>query len=122
MRRTFIRALLTLGLSLPLLAPPSSSLAQPPRDDGRPDQAIIRPAVAPGLSAANGYLSPPTAAARPFTHMLLRREAHVPEGAALTLAVRVSLDGQSWTEWHVVGDNDDLWQPADGPDVEWSET
>src|SRR6266542_4455481 len=61
-------------------------------------------------------------AAHPFTHMLIRREAHVPDGAALTLFVRVSLDGAAWSEWNEVVDNDDLWTDADGPDVEWSQT
>jgi hypothetical protein len=122
MRRTLICVLLTLGLFLPFLAPPSHSLAQPQRGDGRPEQAILQPSGGHGLATAGGYLSAPTAAARPFTHMLLRHEAHVPEGAELTLAVRVSLDGTSWTEWRDIEHNDDLWQESDGPDVEWSET
>jgi N-acetylmuramoyl-L-alanine amidase/PA14 domain len=122
MRTTRIRALLILGLFLPFLAPPPGSLAQPQRDDGRPEQAIIRPGGERGLAAAGDYLSAPTAAASPFTHMLLRREAHVPEGAELILAVRVSLDGTNWTDWRDLQDNDDLWQDSDGPDVEWSET
>jgi hypothetical protein len=121
MLRTLIRALLILGLFLPFLAPPAASLAQP-QGDGRPDQAILRPSTGPGLAAGGGYLSAPTAAAHPFTHMLLRHEAQVPEGAELTLAVRVSLDGTSWTDWHDVEHNDDLWQVSDGSDVEWSQT
>jgi hypothetical protein len=121
MLRTLIRALLILGLFVPCLAPPAASLAQP-QDDGRPDQAILRPGGGLGLAAGGGYLSAPTAAAHPFTHMLLRQEAKVPEGAELTLAVRVSLDGTRWTEWRDVEHNDDLWQASDGPDVEWSQT
>src|SRR5689334_22776752 len=122
MRRILIRASLFLALLLPFLTPAPGSLAQPPGGDGRPDQVVLQPRAGLGPAAASGYLSPASAAARPFTHMLLRREAHVPEGAALTLAVRVSLDGAAWTDWRDVLDNDDLWQPADGPDVEWSQT
>jgi hypothetical protein len=122
MLRTLIRALLILGLFLPFIAPPVATRAQPQQGDGRPDQAILRPSGGPGLAAGSGYLSAPTATAHPFTHMLLRQEAQVPEGAALTLAVRVSLDGTSWSDWHDVDYNDDLWQESDGPDVEWSET
>src|SRR5262245_21554812 len=122
MLRTLIRALLILGLFLPFLASPSTLRAQTQQGDGRPDQAILRPNGGPGLAAGGGYLSAPTATAHPFTHMLLRQEAHVPEGAALTLAVRVSVDGTSWSDWHNVEYNDDLWQESDGPDVEWSET
>jgi hypothetical protein len=121
MRRTLIRALLTLGLFLPFLAPPPDSLAQP-QHDGRPDRAVLQPGDGRGPAAAGGYLSAPTAAAHPFTHMLLRREAHVPEGAELVLAVRVSLDGANWTDWRDIEHNDDLWQASDGPDIEWSET
>jgi hypothetical protein len=121
MRRTLIRALLTLGLFLPFLAP-QATLAQAERSDGRPDQAILQPNGGHGLAAGGGYLSRPTAAAHLFTHMLLRREADVPEGAALILEVRVSLDGANWTDWREIEDNDDLWQESDGPDVAWSET
>jgi N-acetylmuramoyl-L-alanine amidase/PA14 domain len=122
MHRILIYAALLLILALPFLVPPSTSRAQPPQGDGRPDQTILQLGANTSLAAVTGYLSPITEAARPFTHMLLRRDAYVPEGAELTLAVRVSVDGSSWTDWHDVGDNDDLWQPADGPDVEWSAT
>jgi hypothetical protein len=85
---------------------------------------VLQPAPGgQGLAAANGeYLSPPTEAARPFTHMLLRRQAHVPDGAALTLYVRASADGTGWGAWAQMSENDDLWTDADGPDVAWSQT
>src|SRR5258706_13726033 len=122
MHRTLTHAALLLILALPFLASSPGTRAQPTPSDGRPAQVVLLPSAGIGLAAATSYPSPPTEAARPFTHMLLRREAHVPEGAELTLEVRVSSDGATWTDWHGVGDNDDLWQPSDGPDVEWSAT
>src|SRR4051794_39495895 len=98
-----LRAALIVVLVLPLLVLPLSSTAQPTAPlvaaDSRPDQLVLQPSQDPALASGNDYLSPPTQAAHPFTHMLLRREAHVPEGAALTLAVRASSDGQSWSPW-----------------------
>ena len=88
--------------------------AQSNGGDGRPDQAVLQPAPGgQGLAAANGeYLSPATEAARPFTHMLLRRQAHVPDGAALTLYVRASADGTDWGAWTEMSENEDLWTDA----------
>src|SRR5262249_12612871 len=111
MRRTLIRALLTLGLFLPSLVPPEA-LAPAQRSDGQPAQAVLQPNGGQGLASGGGYLSRPTEAAHPFTHMLLRRDAHVPEGAELILAVRVSLDGANWTDWREIDVNDDLWQES----------
>jgi hypothetical protein len=112
-----------------LLVVSARSSAQTNGGDGRPDQAVLTPgptAAAPsqGLAATtNGtYLSPPTEAAHPFTHMLVRREAGLPEGAALNLFARASVDGQSWGEWIELIENDDMWNEADGPDVQWSQT
>jgi len=122
MQRTLIRAALAFVLFLSLLASSPDSRAQPPQGDGRPDRAVLQPAAQPGMTFAGGYLSPPTAAAHPFTHLLLRREAAVPAGATLSLELRASIDGTTWTDWQAVLENDDLWLPADGPDVEWSQT
>ena len=115
-------------LGLLLVRSPQSS-AQASDSGGQPDQAVIMPGPAAALpsvemaATTNGmYLSPPTEAAHPFTHMLVRREASVPEGAKLTLFVRASVDGASWGEWIELIDNDDLWVEADGPDVQWSQT
>ncbi|HWQ13426.1 MAG TPA: N-acetylmuramoyl-L-alanine amidase [Roseiflexaceae bacterium] len=95
------------------------SAGQPAPGDLTPDRAVIVPekraAVAPE------YLSPPTAATRPFSHLLIRREATVPPGAALTLFVRVSTNGADWTRWEEIVANDDLYAPTDGPDVLWSQ-
>src|SRR5262245_44594007 len=84
----------------------SRTSAQTSGGDGRPDQTVLTPGPVaappgPGVAATtNGeYLSPPTEADHPFTHMLVRREAGVPEGASLTLFARASVDGQTWGEW-----------------------
>jgi hypothetical protein len=105
-----------------LLAPAPRSAAQPAAEDRPPDQTLLQPPQGPGIAAAGDYLSPPTAAAHPFTHILLRWEAHRPGGAGVTLFVRASRDGSSWGEWAEVAENDDLWRPSDGPDVAWSQT
>jgi N-acetylmuramoyl-L-alanine amidase len=88
-----------------------------------PDQAVLVPEKSLALSAGPQpeYLWPASAAARPFSHILVRREASVPQGAALALFVRASADGESWTRWEEVVPNDDLYVPADGPDVLWSQ-
>src|SRR5918999_818437 len=92
-------------LGLLLVRSPRSS-AQTSSGDGHPDQIVLPPgpvATTPSQGAAattNGmYLSPPSQAAHPFTHMLVRREAGLPEGAELILFVRASADGASWGEW-----------------------
>lgn len=118
-----IRAMLApllLLVSLTFVLPHAA--AQPVGEPGRPDQAVIVPE--PGiLSAAvdQGYLSSPMATARPFTHLLVRREANVPAGAVLMLSVRISKDGAAWSDWRMLEDDADLWMPADGPDTAWSQ-
>src|SRR5262249_50097366 len=119
--RLLCAALLCATLLFALLAPSPRSSAQPGDDVIRPDQVVLQPDPA-AKSSARDYLWPPTEAAHPFSHMLLRREAHVPDGASLTLYVRASIDGAKWGEWTEVLENDDLWAESDGPDVEWSQT
>jgi hypothetical protein len=114
-------ALLAAALLVPLLAPSARSSAQTSADRP-PDQVALQPRQAPGVAAASGYTSPPTEAAHPFTHLLLRREAGVPVGAELALFVRASVDGAAWSDWSAAGENHDLWLESDGPDVEWSAT
>jgi hypothetical protein len=92
---------------------------------GVPDEVALSTAPDPSgaallTEAEGGYLSPVTAAPRPFTHMLLRWEAAIPLSATLELEVRASLDGTSWSEWGHVEENADLWTPEDGPDLRWS--
>jgi len=114
--------------SLLLITSPQSSAQTSDSGSGQPDQVVlmpppIAPPTNPGLMAPNStYLSPPTEAAHAFTHMLVRREAGVPEGAGLVLFARASNDGVSWGEWVELLDNDDLWVEADGPDIQWSQT
>jgi hypothetical protein len=83
--------------------------------DGLPDQ-IILPISSEQVQLAGGdYLSPTTETPRPFTHLLIRREATVPANTDLTLALRVSSDGQSWSDWSDVPIDE-----ADSPTVAWS--
>src|SRR5689334_8943232 len=115
--------------SLLLLVSRQSSAQTSDPSSGQPDQAVLIPGpdanpAGPALASTTtgSYLSPPTEAAHPFTHMLVRREAAVPDGAGLTLFARASADGTSWGEWIELTDNDDLWVESDGPDVQWSQT
>src|SRR5581483_1280592 len=124
MRRLAFALIATFLLAI-VLIPSSRSAAQAQASDGRPDQVVLKPTPgtgAPGIAASGDYLSPPTQAPRPFTHLLIRREAHVPDGASLALFVRASVDGASWGDWVELTENDDLWAATDGPDVEWSQT
>jgi hypothetical protein len=88
-----------------------------------PDQAVLLPQKNLVADAAPrpDYEWPAMPAARPFSHLLIRREATVPPGASLTLFVRASLDGAEWTRWEEIVANDDLYVPEDGPDVLWSQ-
>lgn len=105
-----------------ILIDPAWSQNQLPQATDRPDQVVLDLSESVSIAAGTDYVSAPTEAARPFTHMLLRREAHVPEGAILELFVRASIDGTSWSDWGEVHANYDLWRETDGPDVAWSET
>ena len=115
MRPRFLSLLLISAIvgSLLLIASPQLFAQTTDGGSGQPDQAVLTPALIappanPGLLAENStYLSPPTEAAHPFTHMLVRREAAVPEGAGLALFARVSADGVSWGEWIELIDNDE---------------
>jgi hypothetical protein len=123
--RPILAALCCVVLLVLLAGAVPVSTAQPPAWDGRPDQVTLRPGDAPASQSVTpgfDYASPPTEAPRPFTHLLVRREARVPAGAAVSLFVRASADGATWTNWQELGENDDLWQPSDGPDVQWSQT
>jgi hypothetical protein len=116
-------ALIAATLLLVFLAPSLRSAAQSSDTGGQPDQIVLRAGEHRKLAtSAEGYLSPLAATPHPFTHMLLRWEASVPDGAVLTLFVRASIDGASWGEWTEVIENDDLWSEDDGPDTEWSQT
>ncbi|NJN15067.1 MAG: hypothetical protein HC822_01530 [Oscillochloris sp.] len=92
---------------------------------GRPEQVALTtiPTEGASLLASLGasYLSPVQATATPFTHILLRWEALVPAGAHVHIEVRASFDGMDWTPWGEVLENPDLWVPADGDYVFWSQ-
>jgi hypothetical protein len=113
-------------LLLTLIAPFTSVSANVKRTaDGRPDEQLfvneqgITEGALPLLTAANGFLTPPTLAPRPFTHMLLRWSVVADRYPLLSL--RVSRDGIAWSEWVVIHEDKELWQPTDGPDLHWSD-
>ena len=94
-------ALIAAFVLVSILAPSIRSIAQSGEADRPPDLVVLQPQ--PTLAGANPsaraiapeYVSPPTTADHPFTHMLLRWDSHVPEGASLSLSVRASTDGAS---------------------------
>lgn len=103
--------------------------ANPDEQPGRPDQTTLT--VPPQANHAiqrgsdnvseDAYVSPITQAARPFTHMLLRWAATRPTSSTLHLEVRVSPTGTTWSAWAPVIEDSDLWMPADGETVAWSQ-
>jgi hypothetical protein len=115
-------AFVAIALILACLAPADRLSAQSGADPGAPDRVVLQPPPGLRVAGAGDYVSPPTAAAHPFTHMLVRWEADVPQGAEVALFVRASIDGSAWGEWVAVIENDDLWRESDGPNVEWSQT
>lgn len=120
MRRYLILSLLAVLTLATLIIPAIRSVHA--SDEYSPDQIVLRPDQAPRLAdAGNEYLSGPIQAPRPFSHVMVRREASVPKGATLTLFVSASPDGQTWSPWSEVTANDDLWLESDGPDVLWSQ-
>ncbi len=121
MRPFFLRILLLSTLLCTSLPVAAQAQEPTPSFDGKPEQHVIRPAGSSVLSFSNGYLSAPTQTARPFTHLLVRRVATVPDGATITMYLRASTDGASWSPWREVRQSDDLWVPSDGPEVWWSD-
>ncbi|PDW01789.1 N-acetylmuramoyl-L-alanine amidase [Candidatus Viridilinea mediisalina] len=124
LRRLTLGALLGLVVAALLLARRSEAL---PSYDYMPEQVVLTTPAYAGAETLvldeveDGFLAPVTAAARPFTHMLLRWEANHPDDALLQLEVRASLDGEDWSDWGELSENDDLWVPEDGPEVFWSQ-
>ena len=126
--RRLLAPLAACALLLAMVSSGADALALADPATGRPEQAVlITPGAAPAADAATlaavgpGYLSPVTATERPFTHALLRWEAVEPVSDTLTLELRASLDGVNWTDWGLVAENPDLWVPADGDQVYWSQ-
>lgn len=123
-QRILLLCISSLALALALGASQAAANTGADPQAGRPDQAVLL--VAPeggGLAElpGGGYLSPVTAAPRPFTHLLVRWEASVPLSATVRLELRASLDGSRWTDWGAAPENPDLWVPADGPELFWSQ-
>ena len=122
--RHLLHSLLILMLALTLTFPTLRAAESTPI--GQPELTVVVPPGKRmigevGLTAiGEGYLSPVTSTARPFTHLMLRWEADLPGDTHLELAVRASLDGTAWTDWGMVSENHDLWMPEDGEHVFWS--
>ena len=66
--------------------------------------------------------TPPTPAPAAFNYVMLRWQATATEETQVVLALRVSEDGQSWSEWDDVHHNEDLIDPSDPAGVYWSNT
>ena len=122
--RYLLHSMLVLALALTLTLPTLRAAESTPI--GQPEVSVILPPGERargdvGLTATSeGYLSPVTSTAHPFTHLMLRWEADLPADTHLELAVRASLDGVAWTDWGRVSENHDLWMAEDGEHVFWS--
>jgi hypothetical protein len=126
--RTLILSLLLVVVIAATIAARQSTATTP--DElmvGVPDQTVLMvgeslpEGVVPLALHDDGYLSPVSAAPRPFTNLLLRWEARQPVGAGIAFELRASLDGTEWSEWGPVRENPELWEPDDGAEVFWSE-
>ncbi|HEU5086342.1 MAG TPA: N-acetylmuramoyl-L-alanine amidase, partial [Roseiflexaceae bacterium] len=120
MRRPIVVALLSAAL-LAVVAVPTFRLAAQSGGEYIPDRQVLFPASQRSALSVNEYLSPAVATPRSFSHLLVRHDASIPQGATLTLYVRASIDGASWTDWAALEENEDLWSEADGADVHWSQ-
>lgn len=126
-RPLMLSLLLVVVLAATIAARRSSATTPDELMVGVPDQTVLMvgadlpEGVVPLEAHDDGYLSPVSAAPRPFTNLLLRWEAHQPVGASLIFELRASLDGTEWSEWGPVAENPELWEPADGAEVFWSE-
>ncbi|WP_298817665.1 N-acetylmuramoyl-L-alanine amidase [Chloroflexus sp.] len=124
---TCVRLIIVVGILWAMILPLESVPAAPAMlADGRPDdQIFVTDPTATSINTQallvrpNGYLTPPTRAPRPFTHLLARWSADPDVPAALT--VRVSNDGVSWSEWTAINEDEELWQPGDSLDLHWSD-
>ncbi len=119
MRRRF-RMWILLWILLSSYAPLAHPV-QAQSADGVPNEQRVPLRGGPMLSAAGPFVSAETAAPEPFSHLMLRWEAGIPAGSALTLEVRASTDQQDWTRWQALVVEDSLWMEQDGPDTYWSD-
>ncbi len=88
---------------------------------GRDNIAPTPDGITPSAGAGTAETAP-TAAPAPFTYVLLRWRATAGSEEQVHLEVRASEDGQTWTPWGEAHHNEDLVDPADGDDVQWSST
>ncbi len=110
--------------TIALILPSYLSDAQEYAGDLQPERTVASPAadtMLASIHAAGEYVMAPVQTTRRFSHLVLRYEAQVPAGATLSLFVRVSADGASWTGWSEVVGSDDMRRPEDDPDVVWSD-
>ncbi len=105
--------------------------------DGVPEQTVLllEELASSRNSSGQVYLSAINEEQQPFTHMMLRWEAHLPGGRThdhdehheeehaepLTIEVRTSQDNQEWSAWTPTPQDDHLWMPKDGEEVFWSQ-
>jgi hypothetical protein len=124
--RRWLPSVFLAGITLLLAASSHDTVATPDSHTGRPQQTVLHPDQTPGdvvrNDAGEQYLSPVTEADEPFSHLLLRWEAVVPLSDTMHLEVRVSDNGQHWTDWGAVIEDVDLWMPEDGDTVFWSQS
>lgn len=113
------------GVALLLVASGYDAAAAADTATGRPDRTVLTPTATPDgttlQTIGSSYLSPITEASRAFTHMMLRWDAAMPVSSTLTLEVRASGDGQTWSDWGQVFEDPDLWTPQDGETVYWGQ-
>ncbi|MFV9507703.1 MAG: N-acetylmuramoyl-L-alanine amidase [Oscillochloridaceae bacterium umkhey_bin13] len=127
LRQALLLSLLAIVVASTLAAGHTIANEQGDPARGQPEQVVLRtdlfspPGEATLANDEAGYLSPMTAAATPFTHALLRWELTEPQPEALWVELRVSPDGEQWSDWVIMIPNDDLWVPEDGDLVVWSE-
>lgn len=122
--RLLVPLLCSTGIALVLAASSHNAAAAADTHTGRPNQAVLALQPLPGAALlqqiGSGYLSPATAAPRPFTHVMIRWDATMPLSSSLALELRASSDGQTWTDWGPVQEDPDLWVPDDGETTYWS--
>src|SRR4051794_11596697 len=104
----------------PTLRPQTQTLPGSAFRSVKPDEGMQGAGIEPGI--LDGVIETEAMAApAPFTYVMLRWRASAAAGA-VSLAVRASEDGERWSVWGVVSENDDLHDAADPPDLHWSET
>ncbi len=119
LRHLLLLSIVTGALASALAAP---AAARAVTDDGLvPEQTALVASSGGNSIAADDQMFAPHRAARPFSHLSIRRVADIPPGAALTLFVRASVDGIAWSNWQAIGHDDDtLLADDEAANVSWS--